>query len=1013
MPSLLSEQITSLYNNINRIKLFFDSETLSNGDLLSNYKILFLDYVRDQIFEFNSTNSANLSLVNSAIDSPKLNAELETVIDRTNILLYHSKTLNPKIEVTIPGNFIPRDTQGTLVEIKDETNKVEIDLNRLNNRMSSVNLTKFSEDYDLFIKTFNFDYWNEKSTANSTKLILFSELLQKTDSLYNLVDLTLIELDAILIKLINLLYPDKNIIPPDILSLIANLLPDPNTYPSFPPNLRPNLNPKLYGVLSNLSYTRDEIFSNKTSVFELKANLLSVFDNFKKFNDNLKNLIKFYSELTEDTKANVKSKIIALSKTKDSISSLKSDVNHIKTSSPLVHGLENLTIDPEFKTRFINLRNECIRVYYVFEEQAIILSNRFIIDNKISITDIENPHHAIFGSEYFGGMYNIFKLVEDENDVYSIKRLYTNMNFEKFYSLLLYYLEMNKKFQIDADQNKLQELYIAIKRLIITYTYTLRVEFSKFINESQYNFYNNNANLDELLVKTDSHKNDMELVFYTLNSAAPKGISNSKLDYDGSIVKLDDDIIKDIKFVSFKTKVGKKYNFNVMLKNIVFGLENNKSDKIELDISITISMKNELLPSRSYISPSYTGASIVFGFGKIDEAGDISSFFISTENIAEIKLNNIVVGGAYDYNNLYLFMDHVFHENNPFGLNKTLIKVEENSHTQKTCLYNSKPINGLYEFGLLELTTLAHDSKYSEMTLEELVLSGVKNLTLSNIYYYINGLPENGFSPNDEIDPDFNKNEVKTKYLLEFSNFLTPIVTNWINSELYVFTPEQIKNIVYDFCSVYLNSVFDTLTGTTVQYEEVIAYNSEFILESRLENQIYHNVTSFTPSIVDQIYNNEHIDLVKIEFRSVCNNFVSTVYEVIPVSDKEKKARDEMIRLYDILKTDCIEIYRLLITEQLKYNDDIYQILLNGPFNICFESNIKPLIIRFSNYGINEQTLQQRINDIIIELIANMKRYLKLLDIEILSKTIRDFEKFNELYRLINSSILIIIRQRV
>jgi hypothetical protein len=498
----------------------------------------------------------------------------------------------------------------------------------------------------------------------------------------------------------------------------------------------------------------------------------------------------------------------------------------------------------------------------------------------------------------------------------------------------------------------------------------------------------------------------MQLCFYTLNSAAPKGVKNSKLEYGGIIVKLNDSQIKDTKFVTFEVNVGVTYNFKIKLKNILFGINERKSPEINLDLDITIALKNNLSPSRSLISPNYKGASIIFGFGKIENIDSVS-FFVSTENITEVKLNNFEVDKFPDINNLQLFIDHEYPDKNPLDISKKIIKIDPMSYTKKNCLYNSKPINGLHEFALLELAALAHDSKYSEMTLEQVVESGVSNLALSNLVYYSNAMPENGL--NTELEVSDQNNGIKSKYLLEFSNFLKPLLSNWIDRDLYEVPEPDIDLINYDFCSVYLNSVFDELIDNYLSAVEKIAYHSEFVLEYRLENQIQSVIQVVNSSISYQIFENDLISTVKLEFREICNKFISELFSTTPIPNKENESKVEIEKIYDSLYSECLILFESLINNLELSNLDL---VISNVFDVFFKLKIQPIINSFSNYKINSIQFQDNIEDEISKFPNMIFNFYKSDNIQLSLRLIKINAHYRNITSKIFSSINMIIRIR-
>ena len=1043
MSSSFKEQIKEVRSGLSDIRnrlnsVWFEniptSTNNNNITKLPRYRVELLDYVRNEIFNFNEKNSKFFKISENKINYNGIKADISTISTRTNNMLYNSKTINSKIDVTVPDNFIEKDFQGSIVAIKDEANLIESDLNNLNSKLSSINLTKFSEDYDYFINNFDFEFWKEKVNTNLLKIKDFDNFLIDIDKLLVLSKSVVDKSQYLLEKLMNVLYPNINKAPISVLDLyklihgIKTNPPETNII-----NVNPVMDPKLYGIFDYLTFIYNKLNHNNIEMNNFKISTKNVQSSFIFFNNNIKNIIDLYEIEKVSIQDSSKNKILGLSQTKITVSDLKENINIIKKATPLTHSLATVTIDADFKKNFMTLRDECIRVYNVFEKQAITMCNNFIIENEIILEDkTEYTHYAIFGPEYFGGLLKLFKLVENKEDILSIKQLYSTFNFEKFYSTLIYYLEVNKKFRITFDIDKLNSLFLQLKSSLTSYAYSLRRDFNNFVNESQFNFYNSlNIKTDKNII--DSTKNEMDLVFYTLNFASPQGVSNSRLEYDGITVNLNDEQIKDVKLPLFRANISTQYNFKLILKNNIFGLENNKSPQIEVDMEIALAMKNNLLPKRSYISPNYQGAAIIFGYGKIDDFDNKLGFFLSVENITEVKLNTFKVDGYEEYTDLYLFIDHDIHQNNPLQQTSTFIKLENEQYTQKTCLYNSKPINGMYEFGLLELTALAHDSKYSEMTLEELVQSGISNLTLSNLYYYVNNLPENGVQT--EIDPDVNKSEIKSKYLIRYAEYLKPLLSNWISKDLYEMSSEDIDAIVYDFCSVYMNSVFDDMVKNFLKYEETMAYNSEFLLEPRLENQIKSKIPVYNSLIEEQIFNNNFLPEVKIEFRTTCREFMSEVFNTSPISNKELQAKEDMMKIYDTLFSDSVSLFRNMLELAFDMNvdgssgfayryrstyslsaeqfEEIYTILLNGPFNQTFNINIKSIIDKFSKYGITEIEFQDNMRMYIEDLPNDIRKYLLTIDFSVPQNRFYDNTKYEEIYNLVNSSTTTIISMRI
>ena len=167
MSSSFKEQIKEVRSGLSDIRnrlnsVWFEniptSTNNNNITKLPRYRVELLDYVRNEIFNFNEKNSTFFKISENKINYNGIKADISTISTRTNNMLYNSKTINSKIDVTVPDNFIEKDFQGSIVAIKDEANLIESDLNNLNSKLSSINLTKFSDDYDYFINNFDFEF---------------------------------------------------------------------------------------------------------------------------------------------------------------------------------------------------------------------------------------------------------------------------------------------------------------------------------------------------------------------------------------------------------------------------------------------------------------------------------------------------------------------------------------------------------------------------------------------------------------------------------------------------------------------------------------------------------------------------------------------------------------------------------------------------------------------------------------------------------------------------------------
>ncbi len=969
--SSFKEGVLKLKQDFQLILDILNSEV--SGDLkVKDYKMI-LNLIRDEIHSFNFINSEFSTLASSSLDFTNTLARLSNIELNTKYMMYNSKTINPNIDIEVPSEFTNLSVNDSIVKIKTLANVTETELNKVNDEFNSFNLTQYSEVFDNFIKNFNVSYFENKVNVDYP-----SSYKSTSDKLKLIIDNMKMANDLII----------KNFYFSDHLAYYVE-----NRFKENPQQIKYN------GIANELRNINYQLNNFKIEIGLFLTNADNVYNIWNAFIANIELLISKHKSYSDIEKEEAKANILGLYKVKEEISDLKNKLVTVKTATPLTTQLLNNNFSIEFRDNFRKLRRISIRTYDKIENDIIILCTKFVQDNDIAISDTDNPHHALFGSDFFGGLNKNFRLVDDEDDLYTIRLIYSSLTFEKFYSTIVYYVTTNKKYQIEFN---LDDLYATVKNIIMSEAYSLRSVFSEFINESKINFYERNTGSTIV----DISKKATDLCFYTLNSAAPQGVSNSHIEYNQVITKLDDLEIKDVKFSEYKVNLGSSYTFNVKLKDVIFGLNSNKSSNLEFEIDIVIALKNNLSPVISYISPSYMGSSLVFGYGNLDTL-NTPGFFISCENITEIKLKYFKVNGS-DINDFYVFLDHELYDTSPLKQGKSLVKLEKYEVTDKHCLNKTKPINGLHEFGILELYALAHDPKYAEMTIDELVEAGVSGLVLSNLYYYVNGINENGIM--ELVDPNNSIQNIKSDYLLKFSNTLTPMISNWVDIELYQISQTQIDEIIFDFCSVYVNSVFDSLVNNHLKYEELIAYNSEYILESRLENQIYKTIKVNNDNILQQIYNNDYLPIIKMEFRSICREFISSVFDIGQISNKEKDAKDQISKTFSNLYKDCLIIFEQMLTE---LNKPRIELAIANVFDVVFKLNLESIVIKYSDYGLSDVDFQINFEDSLDDIEPLLKNFYKLYDVELQPREILNHYLYTSLLSRCHSAISIMLKTRV
>lgn len=956
---------------------FFDY----NDDLKSIYNEL-------KLFGIDTNESS--ALIVDSIDVKDIYSVYKKILSNMNFLKYNLKVIDPDIysDVEFPKDFVKQNRKNTIITINSLIGIIKQDIIDLKLKFKNFNLTRVISSYKYLVSNFNFDKYNLKLNLYSEfkeNLIFYNQRITKIVDDYNLIN--------------------------DKFDIVIGALATDNS-------------PQSITHLNLLKTDRDVLLGFKLDFSRTKTRFSKYVEEFNKFYINVKQFIDFFKTVD---KVNVEKRLDELLLMKTQIDLLEQNVLKLENSLPISDLLDSKTFTSDYIELFKKFRLSLMNNYKEVENRLMKRVYEWYSEFKLKFEYLNmpippkysgqcsniscilknydnNPDKILLKDGFFKDLYHLFNLSEknDEPDISTIRKILNIFNFESFFSSIAEHIELYnvvntdliKLIQYDANivksdeksfvENLFNKNYIILKDELISFVSSLYNDISTFVsNNPPTSSFSQLGTIDPYKISTlnnigemeplqGSYTNKIPLCIYMLESTSPKGITSNYFNFLNCNVLFNNEETQDTsRLYSFNSFYGSGALIEINMTNLVCGLTKEKFSNLNLKIDFTTSVKNSLFPSKSYINPNFYGAAILIGYGTVKDSNK-TGFFISTENIDRITIENFVVDNNTP--DIIVFMDHEFIE----VINKKFARienVEKLTLTDEYSLYKTQSMNMIYEFGILELMSLAFDERYSNLSINELIGLGITNLNLSNYYYITHNLPQNGVGLTKLYDVARIK-KLKNIVKNNFKVYLKAKLQNWIPDYFkYRLTSKNIDNIIVEFNSKYINRILDKITEEINNFDTIIEYERKYTLETTFENMIFveFNIDSFDYRVV--IYQNStEIDNIKNFFDTEMRNFVKdfTSGSGFMVYEKEfyNKIMSEYYSLYSFCLSNYTEWLNYIIEQgyEIKSKDktNIKELIISG----IFKNKLYIIFDNFSLLKMNFDRFSELVKSVLLDSVS-------------------------------------------